>query len=122
MVLIDMQVAEGVHELAGLAAQNLRDDAGQECVRSDIEWYAKKDVRRALIELEAHPPLLDIELIHIMANREARTFTRARHRVEKLWVPRRDERIVRGRVFAKFLNRPCEVVYLSPVRGRPASP
>ncbi len=51
VVLIDVEVAEGVDELLGLKAGYLRDHAGEQGVGGDVERDAEEEVGAALVEL-----------------------------------------------------------------------
>ena len=57
-----MGVPEGVDEVAHLQAGLLRDQVGEQGIRSDIEGDAEEDVGRALVELAREPALGNVEL------------------------------------------------------------
>src|SRR5262245_57212326 len=71
MVQVEMRVAEGVNELAGLQAGHLCDHEGEQRVGGDIERHAEKDVGRALVELAGEPPLSHVELEEAVARRQS---------------------------------------------------
>src|SRR3989344_2283468 len=122
MVLVHVIVAECVDEFSRFASEDFGDDAGEECIRGDVERDTEEYVCASLVELEAYPAVLDIELVHVVANGKARAFARTRHRIHVLGVPRGDERVVRIGVFAQLFYRPTELVYLSAVTRFPAPP
>ena len=53
VVRVEMQVAEGVDELAGLQAADLRDHQREQRVARDVERHAEKNIRAALVKLAA---------------------------------------------------------------------
>ena len=70
VVQVEVRVAEGVHEVAGLQPRRLRHHVGQESIGRDVERHAEEDVGRALVELAGEPPFGDVELEQAMAGRE----------------------------------------------------
>lgn len=62
VVAVDVGIAEGVDECAGLEASDLGDHHEKKCVGSDVERHAKKDVGTALIELQGEAAFGHIEL------------------------------------------------------------
>src|SRR5580765_8645571 len=62
MVRIEVDVAEGEDELAGLKLAHLSDHERQQRVGSDVERHAEKDVGAALVELARQPAIRDVEL------------------------------------------------------------
>src|SRR5262245_58675106 len=55
MVVIEMSIAERVHEFARLQIGGLRDHHRQECIRRDVERYAEKGVAAPLVHLARKP-------------------------------------------------------------------
>ncbi len=55
MVEIEVRVAEGVDELAGLQPGHLRHHHGEQRVGRDVERHAEENVGRALVELAGQP-------------------------------------------------------------------
>ena len=51
MVLIEVEVAEGVNKIAGLQMGNLSDHEGKQRVGGDVEGNSQKEVGTALIKL-----------------------------------------------------------------------
>lgn len=51
VVLVEVQVPEGVDEVAGFQSADLGHHHRKERIARDIEWDAQKDVRASLIEL-----------------------------------------------------------------------
>src|SRR5665213_1331905 len=74
VIFVNVHVTEGVHELAWFAAKYFCDYHRQKSVASDVEWYAKENIGRALVQLETHFSVFDIELVHIVANRKTKRF------------------------------------------------
>ena len=69
MVAVDVGVAEGVHEFAGLVAADLRQHQGQQRVGSDVERDAEEDVGAALIKLARQFAVGNVELEQAVAGR-----------------------------------------------------
>ena len=53
MILVKMQIAESVNELARLKIAHLRHHQREQRIRRDVEGHAKEEVGAALIELAA---------------------------------------------------------------------
>src|SRR3990167_939312 len=87
MIFVDMYIAKRVHELADVAPQYLRDNVRKKRVACDVEGDAEENVRTALIELERHLLVLDVHLIHIVADGEVVHLFGFCHAVEVFWVP-----------------------------------
>ena len=122
MIFVNVQVAKGMDEFARLAAQDLGNDRRKERIACDIEWHAKKYVGTSLIELQAHFAVLNIDLIHIVADRKARALARLCHAVQIFGIPRSHQRVMRIGVFAQFINYPTQLVDSATVLGGPAAP
>jgi hypothetical protein len=56
VVRVQVQVAEGVHEVAHAQAGDLRDHVREQRVAGDVEGHAEEDVGRALVQLAAQAP------------------------------------------------------------------
>ena len=65
-----MRVAEGVDELAGLQAGDLRHHHGQQRIGGDVERHAEEDVGGALVELAGELAVGDVELEQAVAGRQ----------------------------------------------------
>src|SRR3989344_1750990 len=93
VILVHVEIAECVDEFSRLASEYLCDDGGEKRVARDVEGNAEEYVGTALVELEADAALLDVDLIHIVADGEASTLAGPRHSVHVFGVPRCDERV-----------------------------
>src|SRR5205085_7809649 len=63
MILVDVQVAERVYELANVKLADVRDHVRQQRVGRDVEGHAEEGVGRALVELAVErSTALDFEL------------------------------------------------------------
>src|SRR5712691_4118054 len=51
MIQVQVAVAAGPDELAGLEIALLREQVREQRVAGDVEWYAEKHIRAALVEL-----------------------------------------------------------------------
>ena len=78
VVAVEVEIAEGVDEIAGLVIADLGDEVGEECVGGDVEGYAEEQIRAALVELAGQAGfavsifkwLVDVELEKQVAGRE----------------------------------------------------
>ena len=84
VVGVEMRVAAGPDELAGLEPALVGDHVRQERVARDVERKAKKGVAASLVELEREPAVRDMRLEQAMAGGEGHTIELAR-------VPRGDD-------------------------------
>src|SRR3989344_8749206 len=87
MIFIDVHISEGVYKLADFATQDLCHDMGEERVACDVEGDAEEDVGATLVELERDLLVLDVELIHVVADGEVVDLFGLGHRVEILRIP-----------------------------------
>lgn len=83
VVAVDVQVSEGVNELAGFEPGDLRQHAGQECVGGDVERDSQKEVRASLVELAGEFSFHHEELEERVAGWQC-------HLGGITWVPSRD--------------------------------
>ncbi len=67
MIRVEMEVAKGVDELAGLEVADLSDHEGEDGVASDVEGHAQEEVGAALVELTTEFALGDEELKQAVA-------------------------------------------------------
>ncbi|MDB6137216.1 MAG: hypothetical protein JWO94_288, partial [Verrucomicrobiaceae bacterium] len=70
MIGIEMQVAEGMHEVAGLETAHLGDHEGEQGVAGDVEGDAEKKISTALVELAAQFAIRHEKLKQAMAGRQ----------------------------------------------------
>jgi hypothetical protein len=84
VVHVEVRVAEGVDEIAGLEARHLRHHLREQRVARDVERDAKEDVGAALVELAAELSVGDEELEESVAWRQ-------RHLVHFRRIPSRDD-------------------------------
>ena len=102
-------------EIAGTQPGHLRHHHGQERIRGDVERYAKKDIRAALIKLARKTPLRDIELKQGVAGRK-------RHAVDIRHVPGTHDVAPRIGIGTDGLHHGRYLVDVPPVRRGPAPP
>jgi hypothetical protein len=67
MVQVEVGVAEGMDEVAGFQARNLRDHEGQQGVGGDVEGDAEEDIRAALVELAGEFSIRHVKLEQAVA-------------------------------------------------------
>ena len=84
VVGVEVAVAAGPDELAGLEVADLRHHQGQQRVAGDVEGHAEEDVRRTLVQLAAEPALGHVELEQRVAGRQL-------HLLDQRRVPGRDD-------------------------------
>ena len=70
MVAVEVRVAEGMHELAGLKIADLGDHQRQQRVGGNIERHPQEDIAAALVELAAQLAVGHIELEQAVARRQ----------------------------------------------------
>ena len=77
VILIEMEIAKRVDEVAGFVIANLRNHMGEERVGSDVERHTQEQIRAALIELAGEPRLaavfgfVNVELKQQVARRKS---------------------------------------------------
>jgi len=99
VVVVQVYVAEGVDEITGPQAADLREHAGEQRVAGDVERHTQKHVGRALVELAAQGAVGDVELKEAVARRQG-------HLVDLPGVPRADQVAARvGVVFERVDHR-----------------
>ena len=69
VVQVYMRIAQGMDKVARLQIANLRNHAGQQCIRGYVEWYAKKNIGAALVHRAGELSVGHIKLEHNMARR-----------------------------------------------------
>jgi hypothetical protein len=74
VVFVQMEIAEGVDEIAGAEVADLGDHAGEEGVGGEVEGDAEEEVGAALVELAAEFAVEDEELKEGVAGREGHGF------------------------------------------------
>src|SRR3990167_2145754 len=74
MFFVNMDIAKSVNKLAWLIASNLRQDMSQQGVACDIERDSEENISASLIKMQGKFPVFNVDLVHIMTNREAASF------------------------------------------------
>ena len=115
MVQVDVGVAGGVDEVAGLQAADLGYHHRQQCVGGDVERDSEEGVGAALIELAGELSFGHIELEQAMARRKG-------HLVNLSGIPGGDEHSSRIRIVLDHIHHLCELVDGSAVWCRPGAP
>ena len=76
VVAVEVEIAEGVDEITGFVAADLRDEVGEECVGGDVKRHAEEEIRAALVKLAGEAGLaavlrlVDVELEQQVAGRQ----------------------------------------------------
>ena len=70
VVRVDMRVAEGMDEVAGLEAAGLCHHHRQQRIRGDVERHAEEHVGAALVQLAREASARDVELEQRVARRQ----------------------------------------------------
>jgi hypothetical protein len=74
VVVVEVEIAEGVDEFAGLEVADLRDHAGEQRVGGDVERDAEEEVGAALVKLATEFAVEDEELEERVAGRQRHGF------------------------------------------------
>src|ERR1700674_1011873 len=69
MILVKVQIAESVDELAGAQLADLRDHHREQRIRGDVEGHAEKQIGAALIKLAAQLAVAHVKLEENVAGR-----------------------------------------------------
>ena len=115
MVVVDVRVAEDVHEVAHFEVADLRDHVRQCCVRRDVEGHTDEQVGGTLVQLAAEPALGHVEL-------EEGVTRRQRHLRDLPDVPRRDDVPARIGIGPDRFDDLVDLVDVAAVRRRPTAP
>ena len=115
MVQVDVGVAGGVDEVAGLQAADVGYHHREQCVGGDVERNTEEGVGAALIELAGKLAFGHIELEQAVARRES-------HLVHLSGIPGGDEHSSRIRIVLDHIHHLCELVDGSAVGCRPGAP
>src|SRR5687768_9216787 len=115
MVRVEVEVAEGVDEIARSEVANLRDHHREERVAGDVEGDAEKEVGAALIELAAQTAVEDEELKERVTGRES-------HLRNLAGIPRADDESPRVRVLLDLRDDSRELVEASTIGAPPVAP
>mmetsp|Transcript_17432 Transcript_17432/g.52932 ORF Transcript_17432/g.52932 Transcript_17432/m.52932 type:complete len:624 (-) Transcript_17432:50-1921(-) len=84
VVVVHVRVANHVHEVAALEPRHVREQAGEQRIRGDVEWDSEAEVGGALVHLARELAVGHVELRKHVARGE-------RHLGQVLWVPRRHD-------------------------------
>src|SRR3989344_4296488 len=122
MIFVNMYIAKRVHDLADVAPQYLRDDMREERITCDVEGDAQKNVGTSLVELERHLLVLDVHLIHVVADGEVVHFLGLCHCIQIFRIPRSNDGVMCTRVLLQFLNCPIQRVNSATIFRRPRPP
>jgi hypothetical protein len=114
VVAVEVRVAEGVHEVAGLVAADLGEHQGEQGVGGDVEGHAEEDVGAALVELAGEPAVGDVELEQAVAGRQG-------HALDVARVPGGDDVAARVRVVLQAVDQLRDLVDQAAVGRFPAS-
>src|SRR2546427_3111603 len=98
-----MGITERMNEDAWLQRALLCHHHQQQRIAGDVEWYPKRQIGRALIDLQVETVINHIELHQEVAGRQ-------RHLVEISNVPRADDKTPRMRIAFNSLNDLLELI------------
>src|ERR1700694_1282283 len=115
MIQVQVAVAAGPDELAGLEIALLREQVRKQRVAGDVEWYAEKHIRAALVELAGEAPGGHVELEKRMAGHEP-------HALELAHVPGADQDAARIRIGFEPLDGLRDLIDGASVGCRPGAP
>ena len=115
MVEVEMRVARGVDEFAGLQLAYLRHHQQQEGIARDVEGNAQERVGRALVELEREFSVGHVKLEQQMAGWQI-------HAVEVGYVPCRDDEASGVRIFLDLAHHFADLVNVAAVVIGPRAP
>src|SRR5947208_4530018 len=115
MIQVQVAVAAGPDELAGLEIALLREQVREQRVAGDVERYAEKHVRAALVELTGQTSRGHVELEERMTGHQA-------HALELTHVPGADHDAARIRVAPEPLDGLGDLVDGASALCRPGTP
>ena len=115
VVVVEVEIAEGVDEFAGLEVADLRDHAGEECIRRDVERDAEEEVGAALVKLATQFAIEDEELEEGVAGRQ-------RHGVDFGGIPRGDDVAAAVGLAANLVDDARDLVDRAAVGRAPVAP
>src|SRR5439155_224729 len=115
VVGIEMTVAAGPDEHAGVQAALPRQHVREERIGSDVEWDAEKDVGAALIELQVEASARDLRLKEAMARRQG-------HAADLAGVPGGDDLPPGVRIAFDQLHQIGDLVDVMALRRLPVAP
>src|SRR5712691_1593363 len=115
MILVKMQIAEGVDELTGAQPTDLRDHHREQRIGGDVERHAEKQIGAALIKLAAQFSVLHVEL-------KQRVTRRQRHLVGLRRIPRAYDQPPALRIFLDLLDDVVDLIYARAVWAAPVHP
>ena len=115
VVFVEVEVAESVDEFAGLQAADLRDHAGEQRVRGDVERHAEEQVGAALVKLAAQFAVEDEKLKQRMAGRQ-------RHLPDLAGIPGGDDVAAAVGLASIWAMTSCDLVDENAVGRAPVAP
>ena len=115
VVVVKVEVAEGVDEVARAEVADLRDHHGEERVGGDVEGHAEEEVRAALVKLATQLAILHKKLEQRMAGRE-------RHEVEFRRIPGRNDEAAAGGVFLDVGDDAGDLIDDGAIESAPGAP
>jgi len=120
VVRVEVEVAEGVDEVAGFVADHFGHHEGEKSVAGNVEGHAEKEIGAALVELAGEAGaiaggVVDVELEEEMAGRKG-------HPVELSDVPCADDMAARVGVAAQGLDEARHLIDGRTMAGLPCPP
>ena len=115
LIIIYVQIAEGVDELAQLQVADLRNHHCQKRIRSDVERHAQESVGAALVELAREAAVAHVELKQRVTRRQS-------HVVDVGHVPCAHNKAARVGVGLDVVYQLRYLVDVRAVRCRPRTP
>src|SRR5574337_604766 len=115
MVVVQVRITQGMHEIAHAQAADLRHHVGEQRIAGDVERHAEKNVAGALVQLAAELAVRHVELEQGMAGQQ-------RHLRQLAHVPGADDQPARIGVAPNLLDHPADLVDRATVDGGPGAP
>ena len=115
MILVKMQVAKGVNEIARPQIDHLRDHQGEERIRRDVEGHAQKKISATLIKLAAQLAILHVKLKEDVARRQ-------RHPLNLRGVPRVHDQAPALRIFFDLRDDIVDLIDAHAILAAPIAP
>lgn len=120
MIVVEVDIPEGVNEFTGLETANLRDHEGEQCVGGDIERHPEKNIGAALIKLAAQPLLTARVGRHIELEKDVTGHQRHFRKIGH--VPRADDETATVRCLPDLPDQLADLVDRSSAGPFPTAP
>lgn len=122
VVFVQMEVSEGMHELARLITADLRRHHQQQGIAGNVERHAEEEITAALVELQAQAVLLALLLCGNYTELEETMAGRQRHAVHLRHIPGGNEVTTAPRVVLEPIDELGNLVNATAIAIRPFTP